>query len=300
MIKSITIVLGGLFLISTTYFLSFWERFDIDVFQYMQITDIIKGALYPMRIVGLWYLAILLFVIISLSLALSNPRSSNVNIEKPNAKLGSAKEENQNNFLHDAIRLLLVVILTLSIIGYFYVSVKGLKDSLLYIIEIAVFSAAYTFISVFTYRRLYIEPDKQIRGVDKRKGVHIFGIRLVNIFSHEEHEEKDTENKYDMITDYLAIPTFAYLMICALFLGRLDSEKVDKCVEYNYVKNLIIKTEVGDTTFSKLIYLGTISDKVIFLNKKNSTQSHLVISKDKLPAMEVFHYNKIETNCERK
>ena len=54
MIKSTAVVLGFLFGISIAYYLSFWTSFDIDVFQYIAIEDIIKGIAYPLRYAGVW------------------------------------------------------------------------------------------------------------------------------------------------------------------------------------------------------------------------------------------------------
>jgi hypothetical protein len=54
MIKSTAVTLGFLFGLSITYYLSFWTSFDIDVFQYLAIEDIIKGVAYPLRYAGVW------------------------------------------------------------------------------------------------------------------------------------------------------------------------------------------------------------------------------------------------------
>jgi hypothetical protein len=62
MIKSTAVVLGFLFALSTAYYLSFWSFFDIDVFQYIAVSDIIKGIAYPLRFAGVGLLGLFAFV----------------------------------------------------------------------------------------------------------------------------------------------------------------------------------------------------------------------------------------------
>lgn len=70
-LESSTKIFGYLFALSIVYYLSFWINFDINIFQYIAIEDIIKGIAYPLRfaalgIAGLFMIIVLLvfFVIV--------------------------------------------------------------------------------------------------------------------------------------------------------------------------------------------------------------------------------------------
>jgi hypothetical protein len=63
-IKSTAFILGYLFAIATAYYLSFWSNFDIDVFQFISVEDIIKGIAYPLRFADIGIIGIFLFFVI--------------------------------------------------------------------------------------------------------------------------------------------------------------------------------------------------------------------------------------------
>ena len=62
-IKSTAFILGYLFAIATAYYLSFWSYFDIDVFQFISVEDIIKGIAYPLRFADIAIVLIFLFFV---------------------------------------------------------------------------------------------------------------------------------------------------------------------------------------------------------------------------------------------
>lgn len=64
MIRSTATVLGFLFFLSVAYYLSFWSYFDINIFQYMAVEDIIKGIAYPLRYAGIWILGFFTFLVL--------------------------------------------------------------------------------------------------------------------------------------------------------------------------------------------------------------------------------------------
>jgi hypothetical protein len=63
-IKSTAFILGYLFAVATAYYLSFWSYFDIDVFQFISVEDIIKGIAYPLRFADIGLIGIFLFFVI--------------------------------------------------------------------------------------------------------------------------------------------------------------------------------------------------------------------------------------------
>jgi len=63
-IKSTAFILGYLFAIATAYYLSFWSYFDIDIFQFISIEDIIKGIAYPLRFADIGLIFIFLFFVV--------------------------------------------------------------------------------------------------------------------------------------------------------------------------------------------------------------------------------------------
>jgi hypothetical protein len=70
-IKSTGFVLGYLFSLATAYYLSYWSYFDIDVFQFISVEDIIKGIAYPLRfadvgIIGVFLFFVVIYTIISI------------------------------------------------------------------------------------------------------------------------------------------------------------------------------------------------------------------------------------------
>jgi hypothetical protein len=62
-LKSTATILGFLFVLSTAYYLSFWSFFNLNVFPYIAVEDIIKGIAYPLRYGGVWIIGIVLFII---------------------------------------------------------------------------------------------------------------------------------------------------------------------------------------------------------------------------------------------
>ncbi|HEX8350378.1 MAG TPA: hypothetical protein VF598_10485, partial [Hymenobacter sp.] len=68
MIKSTAIVIGLLFVISSSYYLSFWSRLNIDVFQYIEIEDIIKGVAYSLRTAISWFAIVISMITIAVAL----------------------------------------------------------------------------------------------------------------------------------------------------------------------------------------------------------------------------------------
>lgn len=63
-LESSTKILVFLFLLSITYYLSFWIHFDINIFQYIALEDITKGIAYPLRFAGVGIVAIAVFIIL--------------------------------------------------------------------------------------------------------------------------------------------------------------------------------------------------------------------------------------------
>lgn len=62
-VKSTAFILGYLFAIASAYYLSFWGYFDIDVFQFISVEDIIKGIAYPLRFADVGIIGIFVFFV---------------------------------------------------------------------------------------------------------------------------------------------------------------------------------------------------------------------------------------------
>ena len=284
MIRSIASLLSCLFIISSCYYLCFWGRFNIDIFQYIAIEDMIKGVLYSISSAIAWAFVILLIVGFSLMFEL-------VDFDSKTPKEYSPKIE--ANFLRHVIKVVFWIILPLGIIAYHEVD-KSNRDNeyftgdlfykILYVIPLL-----SLILSISSYRLIivYINNIDNMPIKSEKRNLLTTLLELTKkIFVIK--PKVDSSYIYTSLLEYLTIGLFVYLLTSAVTLGILNSEKIIKGVEYNYVTE-ISPSLIPGSYKGKVIYLGTISSRVLLAD--TLIRSYFVVDKDSVPSLHIHHVN---------
>jgi hypothetical protein len=290
MLRSAAFILGGLFILSSTYYLTFWSRFNIDIFQYMQVGDIVKGVAYPMREVAAWYLGSVCLLMISVPFALLSPEIVEIRILR--RVIRTLGEESEIIYMLMKVALLIMFVSALSILIANYNVDVYFSDIATVVFALA--SASYSMVCYIAFRKFYSSDQKELRSVVANKNVTIFGKILGKITGHSEIEIKKSDDSFEIIANHTIISTFVYFLICVGSVGWLDSAKIINDIEYDYVKNIEVKNDTTIYHYNRLLLLGSFGDKFIFLKRNKENNSYLVISKEKLPIVEVYHYKRVQ------
>lgn len=266
MIKSTAVVIGLLFLISSTYYLAFWGSFGIDVFQYLQVSDIIKGVAYPFRAPGAWLLIFAGELAIALSIV-SLEKSNNHFQKDVHAEDRISARRVTGDRLYLIMKFISLLAACAGACQYVELSIGSIRGAnITGVISSSLIAVAFT--------ASYATADYRY---ETRKMAELFG----------KNEQPKVKNGLNKLLDYSVIACSIYFLVNALSLGLLDARKIKEESEYNYVSDSnFLGTESLSGT-KNLVYLGSISDKYIFTY---NNASHFVVDKSKIPILSICHY----------
>jgi hypothetical protein len=280
MIKSITSLLSLLFVISSFYYLFFWGRFNIDIFQYIAIEDIIKGVAYSMRP------AILLIpaFVIAFATALAFEKS---NLGTAVSKTSIQREE---KLLRGTIAFCIVCLVVAGSTIYVYLYDNNTKAGILTISSLTILAYATPFASflfaISMHRLVNIHYDNEnstLRSSDKKNN---YGL-LIKIRALRDEAKASLPQPHSTITsfiEYTSSGLFAYFLTSAIMLGILNSEKIIKLNEYDFVTG--VKASILPKN-NRVIYLGAVSTGYIFSD--TLMKSCFIVSKDSIPSLNIHH-----------
>jgi len=267
MIKPVAVVVGLLFLISCTYYLAFWGSFDIDIFQYIQVTDIIKGVAYPFRIPGVWLLIAGGETAIALSIVLLERDDQDFQ-DNVTAEIRIRNRRETGDKLYLLMKLLLFLAFLTGSWHYVALSASSIDTATVSgVISIPLIAAAFV--------ASYATADYRYRT---RKIAELI----------QKNKQPKLKNGLKKLLDYATIACVVYFLVNALSLGLIDARKIKEDIEYNYVTDsrFLGDNYIGDKR--QLIYLGTISNKLFFTYK--NSEKHFIVNNDKVGVLSLCHY----------
>ena len=228
-IKSTALVLGFLFGLSTAYYLSFWSHFDIDVFQYMAVEDIIKGVAYPLRFVGLWLIGLSILVVVTLAVidVTKDPMPSKKTKRILWAFIGYA------------------IITTVFYLLIYLDKIPGDKD---------LASIGCSFIFSFFFAFIYWLTD------------YMHEQKKKTALQNQQTYEKQRPIVY--ITDSLVIFLLILFPISAIISGQTNAKKILNSEQYDYIMTRDLPKDTVRMTQAYLVFLGAIGEKYIFTDTK--------------------------------
>ena len=284
MIKSITGLLSFLFAISSCYYLVFWSMFNVDIFQYIAIEDIIKGVAYPMRS------ALLLagFGILLTTIALI----TETKMVKPYLNKSITNYRTREfQLLRNTIIVLSGVIITSAILIYliiyqsnYYIRI-GPLNIIAYTIPFLSFLLA---IAAHRLTNLYF-ISKNSKSYNMTQNNWPARIKKATKQGEARDTKHETSYTYSTLIQYVSIGTIFYFITSALMLGILNAETIITKTEYDYATGIKCNL-VPNKSNARIIYLGTVSSKLIFSD--TLMRSYFVIDQDAIPSLHLHHTHK--------
>jgi Ca2+/Na+ antiporter len=266
MIRTLSFTLGFLIAASSVYYVVFWGHFNIDVFQYIQAPDIIKGLAYPVKDSYDWLLFLSLEFVVTVFYVLYS----------------NSKEDDLNHWMaivyyRRAIELLFkatVSVFSIALIcGVIFYTMVTNNACLQYAVSLSNLTVPLVVITgILAY--LMLETKNKLR-------------RLKN------NEPSETQSELVTVLNILIISFTMYFFASEISYGMINSRKIDARMSYDYVVTngdwikegnwLKGGANINDT----LIYLGAISDRYVFLKKDKP--SYFVVDKYHLPVLLINH-----------
>lgn len=278
MIKSITGLLGFLFVISSCYSLVFWDRFNVDIFQYMSVEDIIKGVVYSMRS------AILLAAVAMACIAaglIFEVLKRRLNIPK----FSYAREEVR--FLRSIIITMFLLIMIPGIIIHSNIYETNNHIDIYWLSKFAYAMPFFSLLfGIATYRLINIHfSDINNELTIPTKSEWLSRLRRATRKTKKE-QKPEFLYTYSILIQYASIGAFFYFLTSAITLGILNAEKIISKNEYDYATG--IKPRLIPSAFNAgVIYLGATSTRLIFAD--TLIQSHFIVNKDSVLSLHVHH-----------
>ncbi|MGI4742932.1 MAG: hypothetical protein ACRYG7_47890, partial [Janthinobacterium lividum] len=246
MIRTTSFILGFLIAASSVYYVVFWGYFNIDVFQYIQAADIVKGLAYPVKDSYDWLLFLSLEFVAAIFYALySNGREGNLNQWMAIIYYRRAVE-----LLFKTTVSTFIIALVCSIIFY---NIVTDKSCLWYAVSLSNLTIPLVVVTIILAYLMLKYKDK---------------LRRL-----ENNEQGETQSELVTVLNIIIISFTAYFFASEVSYGMINSRKIDARMSYDYVvtnEDWIKKgdwinggVDVNDT----LIYLGAISDRYVFLKK---------------------------------
>jgi hypothetical protein len=236
-----------LFGLSTAYYLSFWSYFNVNVLQYMAVEDIIKGIAYPLRFAGGLVVGLVLFTVLSASLAFLFGKSQHVQKSGLAISLG-------NTLLAGG--------------AYYFFADNWLLGMILSIaLSVLVMALYYTMDTVH---------NAQVAAAS------------TPLATTAEHP---ITTLFDLFLQYSAV----LLSINAIIAGQVEARAIHSGRAYNYILAEDLPRDKIATTEPYLIYLGAISEKYIFLDRKGNER--FIIDKGELPVLRVHAFEVEDTSA---
>lgn len=257
MIKSVSVVLGYLFTLSSVYYLVYFGGLQIDVFQYMSIDDIIKGIVYPLKV------SVSFFIIVTIILSTGFVVGY---ISEESKQTGKVNRKFKRSFLLYSMIGLFINALTMSILCYYRLSEGDTKNT-----DLIASSAALGF-ATFSMMA-YGLADDQFNSYKKE----------ANDLARQDGLEK--------VLNYVVLGVAIYFLASSISFGMLNVNRLKKGKEYDYTTGIKgINVDSLGLNSHRLIYLGAISDKYLFSDIKNIGKQHIVLDKEMVPALNIIHY----------
>lgn len=273
MIKSIAGLLSFLLVISTCYYLIFWSIFGVDISQYLEIQDVIKGVVYPMR--SAIFLVTVMGGIASTALIFEVLK---LNLGPPKAYYVEKEVQLLRGFIIAATVYIVVVSVAIHTDvygGYHSISIKSL-ERLASLTQLVSFFFA---LAVYRLTNIYLETENNNEKSLLTRVMQMVGAKagVSNI---------QPRYTYSMLTQYVSVGLFAYLLTSAVASGILNAEKIIHRTDYDYVTDM--KSSLIPPRFSNgAIYLGAISTKLIFAD--TLMHSYFIVNADSVPSLHIHH-----------
>lgn len=263
MIRTVSFVLGVLIAASSAYYIVFWGYFNVDVFQYIQPADIIKGIAYPIKESYSWlsFLAIE-FVAATLYALYSSGREENLSQPRAVAYYSRAIK-----FLFYATVSAFSLAVVCGIIG---IDIVREKFYLQYAVSLSNL-AIPLIVSTIILACLMLEAKDKL-------------TRLKN------NEPYEAQGELVKVLDLILIAFASYFFVAEISYGMINSRKIEARMSYDYVLANKILAKDGVGMNDTLIYLGAISDRYVFL--KRDKPAYFIIDKYHLPVLLVNHDSK--------
>jgi hypothetical protein len=254
MIKSAAYVTGFATAASVLYHLAFWSFFDIDIFQYLAVSDIIKGAAYSIRFSFLYVAPFLLYLGSGIAFVIQRKAFAQNLISAEIAK--------------SEIRTLFALFIIAQLL--FIVFILFLSDDILSGLVVSIF---------FTYlvAQVIILISLNIS-------------RLLSTDNGREPSEKD-KNTIKLVKAYASVGEamlLVFFLINSVITGRVDARAISSGKHYDYILMQDLPANLINTKKNHLIYLGAISEKYIFM--ESPFEKKIIIDKSALPVISICHY----------
>jgi hypothetical protein len=228
MIKSTAALLGFIIALSIIYYISYWGSFDINVFQYLAATDIIKGVAYPLRFGVLLGAFFSLYVLIVTIKALFKKSKE---LKQGNAKI----EEKKGRLVANSI------IVIMSVLLFIYFKDRIWAGAILSILSLFLVVNIITFVNAIF--------DVTGLGLKKEEVLPFKKSFLVDIISLFE------------------APLIVLLLVNALVSGQVEANAIKSGKSFDYIATKDLPLNTLKTSEKYLIFLGSAGDKYFFIDK---------------------------------
>jgi NADH:ubiquinone oxidoreductase subunit 5 (subunit L)/multisubunit Na+/H+ antiporter MnhA subunit len=228
MIKSTATLIGFIIALSIIYYISYWGSFDINVFQYLAATDIIKGVAYPLRFGVLLGAVFSLYVLIVTIQALFKKSKE---LKKEDAKV----EEKKGRVIANSIFLVISAL----VFAYF-------RDRVLAGAVLSIFSL-FLVINIITFVNAIF--DAAGLGLNKEEVSPFKKSFLIDIISLFE------------------MPLIVLLLVNALISGQVEANAIKSGISFDYIATRDLPPNTLKTNEKYLIFLGSAGDKYFFIDK---------------------------------
>ena len=278
MVKSLSVVLAYLFFLSSAYYLTFYGRLNIDIFQYLTAEDMIKGVLYPLKH-SIYFLIFILLVLLATLLPGFNTREHSTWASQMYKKFKIAS----------GINISLIVSLILALVSYYYLQTGNPEKIVVLertVISIAVCIAMTAVMLYWSVNYKYLNRNKSSQTSESLDNVDKGAEVKTDI---KQTTKKEEESGILSLVDYLIIGTAFYLLVSALGFGMLNSKKLQDFIEYDYVIGKEVKLDSLGLNQSEAIYLGAVGNKYLFSDRMSLGTHYIVIDKEKLPVLSIYH-----------
>ena len=223
-IKSTAVVLGFLFTLSIAYYLSYWSHFDVDVFQYMAIEDIIKGVAYPLRYAGFVILLFTAYMLFAVAI-----------IEFTDEDIGKGISKSQFWIFGGSAIVSLIIYL------------------LAYYNKITVNLALVGFFLSFTVAALFLAIYSVADSIHKKRQKK--AEEAGNVYT----DEPIMSDFFNVISALSA----AFLFVSAITLGHSDAKNIVENKNFDYIMIQNFPKDKIHTKQPYLVLLGVVSEKYI-------------------------------------